>query len=602
MSALPFRSRLARTVATLALLAVMTAALPASAAAQTVAPPTREEIQRDQLDQQLRTQGQPITVDNTLERAPCPLAEPQFQGLTFTLSEARFSGLNNLPAEIVAPAYRDLVGQTIPVGRICEIRDRAAQILRDAGYLATVQVPVQEIAGGVVRFDVIAARMTSAQVRGEAGASGAMLQRYIDKLIAQPVFNTRDAERYLLLARDIPGLDVRLVLQPAAKGGNAQPGDVVGVFNVRRTPVYADLTVQNFSAKATGRFGALARMRVNGLTGLGDQTTLSVYSAETPKEQVILQAGHEMRLGGEGFVLAANAAWAWSKPDLGGTSPFDTRTFIGTVQGTYPFVRRETANLSGTLGFDLIDQDIDFSGAALSKDSLRVGFVRFDYNTFDRASLRGGNGYSAFEPRFAFGASLELRQGLAILGASDDCGPAFARCALPGVVPLSRLDGDPTAFVVRGQARLDFRPTPKWTLTLAPRFQYSPDPLLSYEQISGGNYTAGRGFDPGSVIGDSGFGGQVELAYGSLLPEQPGGHAVQPYAFFDLMAVDTNNVAGPLQTITSAGGGVRATLAERVYLDLFGAVPLDRGPFQTSVGQARVLLTLTVQLAPWHRQ
>ncbi|GAA4643336.1 ShlB/FhaC/HecB family hemolysin secretion/activation protein [Pontixanthobacter gangjinensis] len=569
--------------------------------AQAVTPTTREEIQRDRLEQELRTEGQSVAIEGDIERAPCPLADPQFAEVRLTLSEARFSGLDTIDSAIVTPAYRNLIGQELPVASICEIRDRAATILRQAGFLASVQVPVQEIEGGVVRFDVVLARMSAVQIRGEAGPLGKLLQRYIDKLAEQPVFNINEAERYLLLARDIPGLDVRLVMQPASREGDAQPGDVVGIFNVSRTPFFADVTMQNLGSKSVGRFGALARMRFNGITGLGDETTLSVFATSDIDEQLVFQAGHEFRVGSEGLVLGGNLTFASSQPDITGPNLFDSETFIASAYAAYPFRRTQTSNLIGTLGFDLIDQDVEFSNLPLSRDRLRVAYARIDFNAVDEGSLRGVGGYSANEPRFAIAGSAEVRQGFDVFGASKPCGPAFANCTAPGFVPPSRLDGDPTGLVLRGQAQLDFRPSPLLKFSVKPRFQYSPDALLSYEQVSGGNYTAGRGFDPGSVIGDSGYGGQIEIAYGSLMPETQGKSAFQPYAFFDLMAVNTKNVGGDPQTISSAGGGFRATLGRLTYLDLFAAVPLERAPFQTDRGDVRVLATLSVQLGSWNR-
>ena len=204
-------------------------AWPIVAQAQQTAPPTREEIQRDQLDQRLRARGDAVSVEGAIERAPCPLANPQFANIRFTLREAQFSGLGPVDPAILRDSWATFAGQDMPVAAVCEIRDRAATALRRAGYLAAVQVPVQTIENGIVKFDVILARVSDVQVRGEAGPSAAALQKYIDKLTGQPVFNIDDAERYLLLARDIPGLDVRLTLQPAPRDAGAQPGDVIGV-------------------------------------------------------------------------------------------------------------------------------------------------------------------------------------------------------------------------------------------------------------------------------------------------------------------------------------------------------------------------------------
>lgn len=593
--------RMTRTLGLSAVTVLTTALWAAPVFAQAVTPTTREEIQRDRLENQLKTEGQSVTVEGAVERAPCPLAAPQFADLTFTLSAAQFNGLDAIDSSIVTPSFAGQIGQELPVAAICDIRDRAATILRGEGYLAAVQVPAQEIERGVVTFDVVLARMTGVQVRGDAGPSGAQLQRYIDKLTGQSVFNIDDAERYLLLARDIPGLDVRLVLQPAGQTGGvaANPGEVVGIFNVTRIPFTADANIQNFGSKAVGRFGGLARMQFNGLTGMGDQTTISFYTTADTDEQRVLQAGHEFRVGSEGLTIGLDATLAWSIPGIAGLDLFESETFIASAYASYPFKRTQNANLIGTVGADFVDQDVEFSGLPLSTDNLRIAYARVDFNRVDEPSLRGVGGYSGVEPRWAIAGSAEVRQGLDIFGASDPCGPAFVNCTAAGVVPPSRLDGDPTGFVVRGQAQLDYRPTPLLALSLKPRFQYSPDALLSFEQVSGGNYTSGRGFDPGAVIGDSGYGGQFEIAYGSLMPETPGGLAFQPYGFFDLMAVSSKNIIGDPQTITSIGGGLRATLGRIGYLDIFGAVPLERAPLQNQRGDARILMSLTVQLAPW---
>lgn len=581
--------------------AILVLAWVPSVQAQSIAPPatTREELRREQLDQRLRSEGDAVGVTDAIERAPCPLADPRFADLRFRFAGADFRGMTELDPMMLAPATAPYVGQEVPVAAICEIRDRAATILRQAGYLAAVRVPVQEIDDGRVEFDVIVARIAQVQVRGEAGPSARLLQRYVDKLAGEPLFNISQAERYLLLARDIPGLDVRLSLQPVGTGG--MPGEVVGVFDVQRTAVTADLNLQNYGSRSVGRIGGFGRVIFNGLTGMGDRTTLGLFSTSDWDEQHLVQAGHEFRIGSEGLTLGSDITYAWTKPDLPGPNPFSSETLVATAWAKYPFLRSQTRNLSGIVGLDLIDQDTDFGAIALSRDRLRVGYVRLQYDSIDKASLTGASGYSSIEPKVAFSASLEARQGLSVLGASKDCGPAFANCLAAGFVPPARLDADPTAFLLRVQARLDMRPTPLLAFSFQPRAQWSPDALYSYEQISGGNYTVGRGYDPGATIGDSGVGAKLEMSYGSLVPKTPAGVAWQPYAFFDLMATGTRNLPDDPRTITSVGGGVRATLGQRAFLDVTGAIPLERPPFQPSRGDVRLLVNLTIQLAPWRR-
>ena len=511
-----------------------------------VAGPTREEIRRGVIDKALEGQAQRLAVDGDVERSACPLAGPEFSDVRFTLRSVDFTGLVSVDPASLGASYADYVGKEVPVAVVCDIRDRAATILRNDGYLAAVQVPPQTIDQGTVRFDVLMARVTAVQVRGDAGASEGLLQKYIQKLAAQPVFNINSADRYLLLARDIPGLDVRLSLRPVSAESGGRPGDVVAEFNVIRTPVYVDANVQNFGSEAVGRFGGLARVRLNGLTGMGDETVISGYSTSDFKEQQVVQASHEFLVGGEGLKFGGNFTYAWTRPELAGGFDIRSETLVASGYASYPFVRKQSHNIFATLGLDYIDQRTDILGTRTNEDRLSVAYARVDFNQIEPGSISGRGGYSAFEPQWGIGGSLEIRQGLDILGASEGCGPLLA-------------------------------------FTLKPRLQYSPDALFSYEEISGGNYTIGRGYDPGTIIGDSGYGLQTEVSYGSLQPDSPTDIAIQPYLFFDLMGVWNRNIPGDPQK-------------------LYSAVPLKRAGFQTRRDSARALLTLTVQLAPWRRQ
>jgi len=582
-----------------ALLALATTFAAAPAAAQTVqGPPTREEIERSANIPVEQPPAAALSVDGDVERAPCPLARPEFTDIRFRLDRVDFTGLEMVDPESLRGSYAEYLGNEVSVATICEIRDRAATYLRQQGYVAAVQVPPQQIDQGTVRLDVLMARIGQVQVRGDAGASEKLLRRYINKIAAQPVFNINEAERYLLLARDIPGLDVRLSLRPS----EGQPGTVIGEFAVVQTPFYADLTIQNLGTRAVGRYGALARARFNGLTGLGDETVLTAYATLDFDEQFVIEAAHSFRIGGEGLTLGADFTYSWTDPSVS-NGDFQAETLVANVEANYPFVRSQARNLFGAIGFDYIDQNVDFGALPLTSDTLSVIYARLSANRIARASISGRDGYSVAEPHWAMAGTLELRQGLDIFGASEGCGPGLVLCQQPGFVGPSRAEGDATAFVVRFDGRFDYRPTPDWLISIQPRGQYAPDPLLSYEEISGGNFTVGRGYDPGIIIGDSGVGVRSELAYGSTIPKDQGAIALQPYGFFDALWVWNEDRAfdgiDP-QKLFSLGGGLRATIGNGARFDASLAVPLRRAGLQTETGDVRFLFTLTVQLAPWN--
>ncbi|WP_242653285.1 ShlB/FhaC/HecB family hemolysin secretion/activation protein [Sphingomonas jatrophae] len=579
--------------------------LPAAAGAQTAAPavPTREEVNRIPTGP---TAQQPsrLSVEGGVERAPCPLAQERFAGVTITVNDVVFDNLKIVDPATLASAWEAYRGKTVPIATVCEIRDAAATILRRQGYLAAVQVPPQRIENGVVHFDVLMAKLVAVQVRGNPGKSEALIAAYLRRLTEEPVFNEQTAARYLLLARDIPGYDVRLTLKPA----NGAPGEVIGEVAVVRTPVALDVNVQNYGSRDVGRFGGLIRGEAYDLLGLGDRLTLGYFGTADFKEQNVLQAGYDIRLGGEGLTLGGRFTYAWTRPDpdiVGGR--LKAETMVAGAELSYPFVRREAGTLRGALGFEAINQDVRLAGIDLTRDRIRAAYARADFDLMDAGSIRSTAGYSSAEPRWRLAGSLEVRKGLGILGASDGCGaPPYTACLTAGAVPLSRVEGRPQAALVRFSGVGEVRPVPNIAFVLAPRAQYSSRPLLSYEEFSGGNYTVGRGYDPGSILGDRGIGFQSELRIGRAVPTARDAFAVQPYGFFDAAWVwNRRQPVAPLerdpQRLFSAGIGARVAYGDRARLDVTLATPLEKINGSDRRGDVRLLVSLTTRLLPWTR-
>ena len=571
--------------------------LTSAARAQTPPPvlppvaPTREEIERP-VPERPELARPRLTVEGDVERAPCALDRPEYQGIRFTLNDVVFDDLRGLPAEELRPAFAPFLGQEHPIAIVCEIRDRAATILREAGDLAAVEVPEQRIADGTVRFQVLMARIVGLRVRGDAGRAERLIAGYLERLTEHEVFNRYDAERYLLLAGDLPGYSVRLALRSA---GTAR-GEVIGEVVVARSPALVDFTVQNWGSRELGRWGGLLRGQVFGLTGLGDRTTVALFSTADFQEQQTVQLAHDFRLGSEGLAVGGQLTYAWAEPDFGDPAvEFDSKTLFATLDVSYPFIRREAQTLRGWLGLDVVNQDVDFNGLDLNRDRLRVAFARL---TFDALGLDPR--FTALEPRWRFSTIAELRQGLDILGATEPCGPTFANCIGPGAVPPTRFEADPTATVFRGGAYGEFRPAPKFTIALGARGQVTGDPLLSFEEFAGGNYTIGRGYDPGAIVGDRGFGFQAELRYGSTNPVGPDAFTLEPYLFLDqAWAWNEDQVfAIPREEITSIGGGVRAAWGDKLRFDVLLAAPLDRTLLSPD-RDLRLLVTITTRLWPW---
>ena len=579
------------------LLGIALGLVPAAALAQSApAAPTREELDMRTRPEQPAEKSR-LTVDGGFERGTCALADPAMAGIRVNFARVTFTGLPGIdPAELES-TWSGLAGSDQPLASLCEVRDRVATILRGRGFLAAVQVPPQRIEkGGEVRMEVLAARLADVEVRGHPGNAERQIAAHLRRLTSRKWFNIHEAERQLLLLRDLPGFDVRLTLRPA----HGAPGDVIGQVSVRRRPVEILLGGQNLGSKATGREGVVAQVTLNDLTGMGDRTVLGVYNTLQTHEQTVVSLRHDFALGADGLRLGARVVYGHARPDVAGGN-FASRTWIEGVDISYPFVRSQATNVDGSAGLDRIDQAISFAGTRINRDRLTVAWARVGIDTVDAASVAGRSGYTIAEPRLRLAGEVEVRKGVAGLGASRPCTP-LAVC-LPPNVPITNLAANPQAALVRAEGKVEVRPTRQLALVFEPRGQYSGSQLLSYEQFTLGNYTVGRGYDPAVAQGDSGLGGSLELRWGRMMPKGPEALALQPYAFVDAGWVWTNdNGLTPTRHLVSAGAGARLRWGDHGDLNLALAVPLERLPGQTSLPPARLLVTFSTRFVPWTSQ
>jgi hemolysin activation/secretion protein len=552
------------------------AALGAPLSAQTV--PGRDEL-RGVTEAPTPTAPR-LDIAGGVERSPCPLADPQYKDVTVTITEARFGNLKGASPQDLEPAWKPFAGSPQPVAALCEIRDAAATILRNKGYLAAVQVPTQRIENGIVQFEVLYARVSAIRARGQTQGAERKLQDYLGHLTEGELFNRFEAERYLLLARDLPGYNVQLTLRPAGD----TPGDLIGEVTVLRQPYTVDATVQNYAASATGPWGGQIRASAFGLTGLGDATTLSFYSTSDFEEQQILQAAHEFRPGGEGLRIGGQFTYAWTRPDLGAAAAPNTRlearTLFAGLSADYPIKRSQGASVWLGAGFDLVNQDVDLI-APLSRDRLRVLWTQMRFDSVDLKSRL---------PRWRASGDIELRQGI---GGTDGC--LGATC--PAGPAPSRFDGRAGATLLRAKLSGEIALGQAFAIAFEPRAQYAFQPLLAFEEFTTGNYTVGRGYDPGALSGDDGVGLKAELR-GPRVPVGTG-FSFQPYGFYDSARVWNRGVGGGSDTLYSVGGGARGAISDRLNFDATLAVPLKDAGLLGQKGDVRFLITITARLLPW---
>ncbi|MFM7350265.1 MAG: ShlB/FhaC/HecB family hemolysin secretion/activation protein, partial [Erythrobacter sp.] len=308
-------------------------------------------------------------------------------------------------------------------------------------------------------------------------------------------------------------------------------------------------------------------------------------------------------LGSEGLRVGGQLTYSRARP-ASGIAGFNIRseTIFASLTATYPLIRSRRHTLYAEGGFDLVDQDVTVNTIPLTRDRVRIGFLRLAGELYDRRTVLRADGYTPYEPKFRLRYGAELRQGVGAFGTSPDCRPNLLACILGGATPPSRIEADPTPLLVRLDADIEYRPIPDFAIVLRSQGQVTGDALPAFEEIAAGNFSIGRGYDPGAVLGDSGILNAFELRFGTLVPGGPTAVAYQPFAFTDLAHVwnhDPSRRAGNPDRLWSAGGGVRLAWGGGVQSDLVVAVPLVRPDLAADKGDVRLLFTLTARLFPW---
>ncbi len=576
-------------VGSLHLLSVAVTILPSGALAQAVPPPDVARPTREEVSPPTQTERPPqsrarVDAGGAFERAPCPLETSEVRA---TISRVQFTGPGGAP---LAPELLQLLSSIgapnsdQPIKVVCDLRDRANAALRKARYVATVQVPPQRIEDGTLRLEVVSARIVEMRVRGEPGPYEARIQQSIEGLKRLDPLNEAEAERLLLLVGDTPGLDVQLSLRPTG----ATPGDVIGEMTVSYNRFSVIANAQNYNSRQLGRETGYVRAEVYGLTGASDTTYIGLSSTADLSEQKIVQVGHVAGLDDKGTTLGSRLTYAISQPDLDQLR-LQTKSFIASVELARPLVRSVRANLGLTTGFEFAQQRTDILGAN-ARSPLNLDRVS---NLFLRAvgDLRE---FSRFgEETIRTGASLEIRQGLNILNATQT-----GRTTPAGYFP-SRFEGSATATVIRGQIDSRIGLGPIFNLTGTVRGQWSNRALLNFDEFAVGNLTIGRGYDPGANSGDRAVGASVELrakiVRGTRL-------TVEPFGFYDAVRIwnlDRNSTENN-RSLRSYGGGVRVVLPGLALLEVTYAKPIDRAlSFDRTPPPDRVLASLTMQLVPF---
>lgn len=479
--------------------------------------------------------------------------------------------------------FQNYIGHTVSLADLQQMADIITLKYRKDGYiLSKAVIPAQQISNGVATIRVIEGYINQVYVTGNPKGSRQLLQEYGDQLKKHRPLNITTLERYALLANDIPGIEVKTILAPAAPPANViapsdiTPGGVDLTFVAAEHTASGYLSYDNRGTRYLGPQEYTASGTVNSIFRSGDQTGVQALATTDFQELLYFNLYHQTPIGSNGTQFNIGTSYTHTFPGFI-LRPLGTiglsKSF--TTGLTYPLLRGRTQSLYLNGKFDYLNNRTNLTNFSLILFNDHIRSLRFgaDYNLNDR--WFGANDLGA-----------QISQGLHAFGASNNDSNTLSR---PGAVSdytkmnfnVSRIQAIPHNF----------------SLLVSGQGQYAFNPLLSAEQFGYGGAQYGIAYDPSEILGDHGIEGKAELRYNQFT-DWRALQALQYFAFYDMGKIwnrdPTQSGQVPNASGSSTGFGVRTNFTHYLSGSLEYAIPLTRKVATQGNFQPRIFFSISL--------
>jgi hemolysin activation/secretion protein len=474
------------------------------------------------------------------------------KAVRLTLKSVRIEGATALPAADLQAKADSYTGREITGSEVLELASALTAMYRNAGYiLSLVIIPPQSLADGTLRLQVIEGYIDRVYLQTGEGVGASLrakLTEIGEKIKASRPIQAAVLERYLLIANDFPGIELRSVLTPSQGGRGA--ADLTLVAKVTQIEGFA--TVDNYGSKYLGpnQFG----MGVTGnqLLGVNDQWRFtSVGTGGT--EMLYGQFAYSQLVSPEGLKVSAAVSRGSTQPgDI--LKPFDIRGNADTValSVSYPLLRTRNESVFARAAYEHSDINTDVLGTRTVEDKIRVLRLGLSWRVLDRL-----DGFNALD--------VDFTQGLGDTGASD---VLKSRVGASGVFNKTSFDYERSQFI-----------GPAFDVTVGVGGQWADSPLLSSEQFALGGRRFGRAYEPAELVGERALAFRIEPRHHGS-PAVLGFSSYQLFGFFDIGQVwragDQTAGTPDRQSLASAGFGTRMFLRQSVVAVVEVAWPLTK--------------------------
>ena len=499
-------------------------------------------------------------------RVPQPLPEPKdfeifiqqtektpvnkaVDDLVFDLSGVRVEGSSYYSAPQIDAMFAHLVGKKVSISDLRAVAEQLETQYRDAGFFLTrVFLPPQQVKNGVFEIRVIEGYISAGFAEGGNDITRARIEGLLqNNLVGKKPLNLAALERTLLVANEFPGYTASSMLRQGSEVGTSEL-----VATLVDVPGSQNLSINNNSSNVTGPWGYGYSGVFNNKLGRGEQISVGVNAGADFSVLKSLSLKYAEPLGSSGLVGSIGALMSEAHP--AGSVAALKIVSVGssiTPRLRYPLLRGRDSSVYVESGLSVNKTETTIDGAALTLDQFTVwdANVAWLYKTQNAGA---GN------------ARMSIARGVPYFGVMQ------ANASNPSVVGF---DNHFLKWTYGLQHTYALTPQASVQLSVNGQSVSSSTKLLSGEQVSFGGAALGRGYDGGTISGDSGYGGLLELRYDLAYRHAALLAPVQLYAFTDAAEATTNANAvtgtdASFKALASHGFGARFVFVRSITLDV----------------------------------
>ena len=484
-----------------------------------------------------------------------------------TLRDIRVEGSTVFSLEQLRAQTQSYLGREISGSDIFGLAQALTAYYRNAGYfLSVVIVPPQTLAEGRLTLRVIEGFVNEVFIEGDERVRKE-LSAIGEKIRATRPLRAEVLERYLLIANEFPGMQLRSVLTPSQVVGAA---DLTLIASIK--PVDGFASFDNYGTRYIGPNQTMLGVSSNQLLGVNDQWRyIGVGTGDT--QMAYHQLAYSQVLNEEGLKVGITVSQARTQPgDRLRSSDVRGRSEGVSFSLNYPLLRTRNHSVLSRLTYDVTDIDADTLGSRTLENRIRALRAGLSWQRLD-----AWDGQNTLE--------FDVSQGV---GGTTKGDPLVGRSGADGMFNKVTFD----------YAR--YQPlNARWGVTVGAAGQWTGDtPLLSSEQFALGGRRFGRAYDSAELVGDRGLALRLEPRY-SGTSTQSWLQAYQLLGFYEIGEVTqvvVQSAGTPAtQSLASAGVGARLYMLGNVTAQVEAVWPLTK-PLASSSPESGKTMRLLASL------